>query len=118
MQASIMAVAKRGQLIIARTAPVKTGFMRSPAPEGSTMIDQADLSAHRATIEVTAFYAPYVDDGAGGRKRGAGFSRRTRDELDRQASKVFANRFLMPFGGGEGAGAEAQTASAGRRGYR
>jgi hypothetical protein len=82
------------------------------------MIDQSDLSAHRATIEVTAFYAPYVDDGAGGRKRGAGFSRRARDELDRQASKVFANRFLMPFGGGEGAGAEARTAGAGRRGYR
>lgn len=121
MKASIMAVSKRGVLIIARTAPVDTGFMRTPAPAGSTMVDQTELSAHRTKILVTAFYAPFVDDGDGGRKRGAGFSARARDELNRQASKVFRDRFLLPFGGGgggEGPSVEAQASAGGRRGFR
>lgn len=118
VKAATLAVAKRGQAIIGRTAPIKTGFMRSAAPEGSTMIDTSDLSAGRATIQITAFYAPFVDDGAGGTKRGAGFSRRARDMLDRQASQVFAERLLKPFGGGDDASEVVAAAASGRRGYR
>lgn len=117
MQAATLAVAKRGQLIIGNTAPIKTGFMRSPAPDGSTEIDRTELASGRTNVMVTAVYAPFVDDGAGGRKRGAGFSKRARDMLDAQASKVFRERLLAPFSAG-GDGGESAASAGGLRGYR